>query len=85
MGFFLTLLLLVVTLGFTWRYLGSYMRPSLTAACTFSASSSVRSTDARYESGTRTDLEAIRRRAGRLLCVSLVFTYVILRIQDRCP
>ena len=25
MGFFLTLLALVVTLGLTWRYLGSYM------------------------------------------------------------
>jgi K+-transporting ATPase ATPase A chain len=86
MGFFLTLVALVVTLGLTWRYLGSYMeavfngrvhwlgwieRPIYRAL------------------GTSPEQEQTwKRYAGAMVIftfVSLVFTYVILRIQGSLP
>ena len=68
MGFFLTILVLVVALGIAWRYLGSYMaavfdgrvhylawaeRPVLPAAW--------------YQPRARAVLEALRRLTGDLL------------------
>src|SRR6202050_4572608 len=86
MGYFLTILALVVCLGLTWRYLGSYMeavfngrvhwlrwlgRPIYRAL------------------GTSPEQEQTwKRYAGALAIftlVSLVFTYVILRIQGHLP
>jgi len=44
MGFFLTILTLVVTLGLAWRYLGSYMAAVFEGRVHFLASSNARST-----------------------------------------
>ena len=71
MGFFWTIVMLVVALGLAWRYLGSYMagvfdgrvhflgwveRPDLPSA--------------RHEPRAGADLEALRRLAGHLLGAS---------------
>ena len=86
MGFFFTILALVVTLGLTWRYLGSYM------AAVF---------DGRVHwlgfierpiyrlLGTSPEQEQTwKRYAGALVVfsfVSLLFTYVIIRLQGSLP
>ena len=86
MGFFFTILLLVVTLGLTWRYLGSYM------AAVF---------DGRVHwlgfierplyrlLGTSPEQEQTwKRYAGALVIfslVSLLFTYAIIRLQGSLP
>ena len=86
MGFFFTIVALVVTLGLTWRYLGSYM------AAVF---------DGRVHwlgfierpiyrlLGTSPEQEQTwKRYAGALVVfsfVSLLFTYVIIRIQGSLP
>ena len=86
MGFFFTIVALIVTLGLTWRYLGSYM------AAVF---------DGRVHwlgfierpiyrlLGTSPEQEQTwKRYAGALVVfsfVSLLFTYVIIRIQGSLP
>ncbi len=86
MSFFFTLLALVVTLGLTWRYLGSYM------AAVF---------DGRVHwlkfierpiyrmLGTSPEQEQTwKRYAGAMIvfsAVSILFTYIILRIQGHLP
>jgi K+-transporting ATPase ATPase A chain len=86
MGFFFTIVALVVTLGLTWRYLGSYM------AAVF---------DGRVHwlgfierpiyrlLGTSPEQEQTwKRYAGALVVfsfVSLLFTYVIIRVQGSLP
>jgi potassium-transporting ATPase potassium-binding subunit len=86
MGFFFTIVLLVVTLGLTWRYLGSYM------AAVF---------DGRVHwlgfierpiyrlLGTSPEQEQTwKRYAGALVVfsfVSLLITYVIIRLQGSLP
>jgi K+-transporting ATPase ATPase A chain len=86
MGFFFTIVALIVTLGLTWRYLGSYM------AAVF---------DGRVHwlgfierpiyrlLGTSPEQEQTwKRYAGALVVfsfVSLLFTYVIIRVQGSLP
>ena len=86
MGFFLTLVLLVVTLGLTWRYLGSYMAAVFEGRVHFLKF--VERPVYRLL-GTSTEQEQTwKRYAGAMVvftAVSLVFTYVILRIQGSLP
>ena len=86
MGFFWTIVTLVVALGLTWRYPrllhGGRLRrpgplPRLGRAAHLPA--------ARDEPGAGADLEALRRVARHLLAVSIGFTYLILRIQGSLP
>jgi len=85
-GFFLTILTLVVTLGLAWRYLGSYMAAVFERSRAFPR---LRRTpdlpDARHEPRQE---QTWKRYAGAMIifsAVSIAFTYVILRIQARCP
>jgi|SRR5665213_877522 len=86
MGFFLTLLLLTVTLGITWRYLGSYMAGVFDGRVHFLG---FIERPIYRMLGTRPEQEqSWKRYAGALVvfsAVSLVFTYVILRIQGSLP
>jgi K+-transporting ATPase ATPase A chain len=86
MGFFWTLVTLIIALGLTWRYLGSYM------AAVFDGRVHYLGFIERpvYRLlGTGPDQEQTwKRYAGSLIifsAVSLVFTYVILRTQGSLP
>ena len=86
MGFFLTLLALVVTLGLTWRYLGSYMAAVFEGRVHFLGALE----RPIYRAlGTRPDQEQTwRRYAGAMVVfsgVSLVAAYVIMRLQGSLP
>ena len=86
MGFFLTLLLLVVTLGFTWRYLGSYMAAVFDGRVHFLGF--IERPVYRMLGTSPEQEQTWKRYAGALVvfsAVSLVFTYVILRIQGSLP
>ncbi len=86
MGFFFTLLTLVIALGFTWRYLGSYMAAVFDGRVHFLGFIerpiySLLKTSPQQE-------QTWKRYAGAMMVftfVSLVFTYVILRIQGSLP
>ena len=86
MTFFLTLVLLVVTLGLTWRYLGSYMAAVFDGRVHF-----LRFIERPIYRllGTSPEQEQTwKRYAGAMVvfsAVSLLFTYVILRIQGSLP
>ena len=86
MGFFFTLLALVVTLGLTWRYLGSYMAAVFDGRVRF-----LRFVERPIYRmlGTSPEQEQTwKRYAGALIvfsAVSFLFTYVILRIQGSLP
>jgi len=86
MGFFLTLLLLVVALGLSWRYLGSYMAAVFDGRVHFLG---FIERPIYRMLGTGPEQEQTwKRYAGALVifsAVSLVFTYVILRIQGSLP
>ena len=86
MGFFLTLLALVVTLGLTWRYLGSYMAAVFEGRVHFLGALE----RPIYRAlGTRPDQEQTwRRYAGAMVVfsgVSLVAAYVIMRLHGSLP
>jgi K+-transporting ATPase ATPase A chain len=86
MGFFFTLLALVVLLGFTWRYLGSYMEAVFNGRVHFLGF--VERPIYRALHTTPEQEQTWKRYAGALIvfsAVSLVFTYVILRIQGSLP
>src|ERR1039458_4400219 len=86
MGFFLTILALVVTLGLAWRYLGSYMAAVFDGRVHFVGFSERRTS---RMLGTSPEQEQTwKRYAGAMIifsAVSIAFTYVILRIQGSLP
>src|ERR1700677_1179392 len=86
MGFFWTILTLVIALGLTWRYLGSYMAGVFDGRVHYLAF--VERPVYRLL-GTGPDHEQTwKRYAGSMIifsAVTMVFTYVILRIQGSLP
>jgi K+-transporting ATPase ATPase A chain len=86
MGFFLTLVALVVTLGLTWRYLGSYMEAVFGGRVHWLG---WLERPVYRVLGTSPEQEQTwKRYAGAMViftAVSLLFTYVILRIQGSLP
>jgi K+-transporting ATPase ATPase A chain len=86
MGFFLTLLVLVVTLGLTWRYLGSYMEAVFNGRVHWLGW--IERPIYRLLGTSPEQEQTWKRYAGAMVIftlVSLVFTYVILRIQGSLP
>jgi potassium-transporting ATPase potassium-binding subunit len=86
MGFFLTLVALVVTLGLTWRYLGSYMEAVFNGRVHWLGW--VERPVYRLLGTSPEQEQTWKRYAGAMViftAVSLVFTYVILRIQGSLP
>jgi K+-transporting ATPase ATPase A chain len=86
MSFFLTLLLLVVLLGFTWRYLGSYMASVFDGRVHFLGF--LEKPVYRLLGTSPSQEQTWKRYAGAMIifsAVSLVFTYVILRLQGSLP
>jgi K+-transporting ATPase ATPase A chain len=86
MGLFFTLLALVVTLGLTWRYLGSYMEAVFDGRVHWLAW--LERPLYRLLGTSPHQEQTWKRYAGALVVftfVSLVFTYVILRIQGHLP
>src|SRR5665213_662125 len=86
MGFFFTLLLLVVLLGFTWRYLGSYMEAVFDGRVHWLGF--VERPVYRVLGTSPEQEQTWKRYAGALVIfsfVSLVFTYVIIRLQGSLP
>jgi potassium-transporting ATPase potassium-binding subunit len=86
MGFFLTLLALVVTLGLTWRYLGSYMEAVFNGRVHWLGW--VERPIYRMLGTSPEQEQTWKRYAGAMViftAVSLIFTYVILRIQGSLP
>ena len=86
MGFFFTILVLVVPLGLTWRYLGSYMAAVFDGRVHFLG---FLERPVYRMLGTSPEQEQTwKRYAGALVifsAVSIVFTYVIMRIQGSLP
>ena len=86
MGFFLTILALVVTLGVTWRYLGSYMAAVFDNRVHFLG---FLERPIYRLLGTRPEHEQTwRRYAGAMIifsAVSIGATYLILRLQGSLP
>jgi K+-transporting ATPase ATPase A chain len=86
MGFFLTIVLLVVTLGLTWRYLGSYMAAVFDGRVHFLGFAE--RPIYRLLGTSPTQEQTWKRYAGALVifsAVSIAFTYVIIRIQGSLP
>jgi potassium-transporting ATPase potassium-binding subunit len=86
MGFFLTLVALVVTLGLTWRYLGSYMEAVFNGRVHWLGW--VERPVYRLLGTSPEQEQTWKRYAGAMViftAVSLLFTYVILRIQGSLP
>src|ERR1700677_2926739 len=86
MGFFLTIVLLVVTLGITWRYLGSYMEAVFNGRVHWLAW--LERPTYRLLGTSPEQEQTWKRYAGAMViftAVSLLFTYVILRIQGSLP
>ncbi len=86
MGFFLTIVLLVVTLGLAWRYLGSYMEAVFNGRVHWLGW--VERPIYRMLGTSPEQEQTWKRYAGAMVIftlVSLVFTYVILRIQGSLP
>jgi K+-transporting ATPase ATPase A chain len=86
MGFFFTIVALVVLLGFTWRYLGSYMEAVFNGRVHFLGFIERPVYRALHTSPEQE--QTWKKYAGALIvfsAVSLVFTYVILRIQGSLP
>jgi potassium-transporting ATPase potassium-binding subunit len=86
MSFFFTLLALIVTLGFTWRYLGSYMASVFDGRVHFLGR--VERPIYRLLATSPEHEQTWKRYAGALVifsAVSLLFTYVILRWQGSLP
>src|SRR5579863_4111808 len=86
MGFFLTILTLVVALGLTWRYLGSYMAAVFDGRVHFLGFVE-RPIYRMLGTGPQHE-QSWKRYAGSLVvfsAVSILFTYVILRLQGSLP
>ena len=86
MGFFLTIVALVVTLGLTWRYLGSYMEAVFNGRVHWLGW--VERPVYRMLGTSPEQEQTWKRYAGAMVIftlISLVFTYVILRIQGSLP
>ncbi len=86
MGFFATILTLVIALGFTWRYLGSYMAAVFDGRVHFLGFVE-RPIYRLLRTGPEQE-QTWKRYAGAMMVftfVSLVFTYVILRLQGSLP
>jgi K+-transporting ATPase ATPase A chain len=86
MGFFFTLVALVVTLGLTWRYLGSYMEAVFNGRVHWLAW--IERPVYRMLGTSPEQEQTWKRYAGAMVVftfVSLVFTYVIIRIQGSLP
>jgi potassium-transporting ATPase potassium-binding subunit len=86
MSFFLTILALVVTLGLTWRYLGSYMAAVFDGRVRFLGF--IERPIYRLLGTSPQQEQTWKRYAGALVvfsAVSILFTYVILRIQGSLP
>jgi K+-transporting ATPase ATPase A chain len=86
MGFFFTIVALVVALGFTWRYLGSYMAAVFDGRVHFLGF--VERPIYRLLGTSPSQEQTWKRYAGAMIifsAVSLVFTYVIIRIQGSLP
>src|SRR5580658_3904519 len=86
MGFFLTCLTLVVALGITWRYLGSYMAAVFDGRVHFLG---FIERPIYWALGTGPEREQTwKRYAGSMIIFSAVamgFTYLIMRIQGSMP
>src|ERR1700679_520549 len=86
MGFFLTILTLVIALGLAWRYLGSYMEAVFNGRVHFLGF--VERPIYRLLGTTPEQEQTWKRYAGALVIfsfVSLIFTYVIIRLQGSLP
>jgi K+-transporting ATPase ATPase A chain len=86
MGFFFTLVALVVTLGLTWRYLGSYMEAVFNGRVHWLGW--IERPVYRMLGTSPEQEQTWKRYAGAMVVftfVSLVFTYVIIRIQGSLP
>ncbi|MFI5036220.1 MAG: potassium-transporting ATPase subunit KdpA [Acidimicrobiales bacterium] len=86
MGFFFTILLLIVTLGLAWRYLGSYMAAVFDNRVHFLGF--VERPVYRLLGTSPEHEQTWKRYAGALVifsAVSIAFTYVIIRIQGSLP
>src|ERR1017187_10713096 len=86
MGFFLTILTLVVTLGLAWRYLGSYMAAVFDGRVHFLGF--IERPIYRMLGTSPEQEQTWKRYAGAMIifsAVSLAFSYVILRIQGSLP
>ncbi len=86
MGFFATILILVIALGFTWRYLGSYMAAVFDGRVHFLGF--VERPIYRLLKTSPEQEQTWKRYAGAMIIfsfVSLVFTYAILRLQGSLP
>src|SRR5665213_2837653 len=86
MGFLLTIVLLVVTLGLAWRYLGSYMAAVFDGRVHYLGF--VERPIYRLLKTSPEQEQTWKRYAGAMIIfsfVSLVFTYAILRLQGSLP
>jgi potassium-transporting ATPase potassium-binding subunit len=86
MGYFVTLLTLVIALGLTWRYLGSYMAAVFDGRVHYLGFVE-RPLYALLKTSPEQE-QTWKRYAGAMMVftfVSLVFTYVILRVQGSLP
>ncbi len=86
MGFFLTIVLLVVVLGFAWRYLGSYMAAVFEGRVHWLGF--VERPIYRMLGTSPEQEQTWKRYAGAMIIfsgVSIIFTYVIIRIQGSLP
>jgi len=86
MGFFLTILTLVVTLGLAWRFLGSYMAAVFEGRVHFLGF--IERPIYRMLGTSPEQEQTWKRYAGAMIiftAVSIAFTYVILRIQGSLP
>jgi potassium-transporting ATPase potassium-binding subunit len=86
MGFFLTILTLVLPLAIAWRYLGSYMAAVFDGRGTSWPGPSGPSTG--YWATSPEHEQTWKRYAGSLIifsAISIGFTYLLLRIQGSLP
>jgi K+-transporting ATPase ATPase A chain len=86
MGFFLTILTLVIALGLAWRYLGSYMAAVFDGRVHFLGF--IERPIYRMLGTSPEQEQTWKRYAGALVifsAVSIAFTYVIIRIQGSLP
>ncbi|MGC1237211.1 MAG: potassium-transporting ATPase subunit KdpA [Acidimicrobiales bacterium] len=86
MGFFLTIVLLVITLGITWRYLGSYMEAVFNGRVHWLGF--LERPVYRMLGTTPEQEQTWKRYASAMIvfsAVSILFTYVIIRIQGSLP
>src|SRR3984957_9296564 len=86
MGFALTIITLVLTLGLTWRYLGSYMAAVFDGRVHFFGFVE-RPVYRLLRTGPDQE-QSWKRYAGSLVifsAVSIAFTYLIIRIQGSLP